>query len=143
MLTIATAALQLAVLAGAPAAPGSGCGAQPRETVLCWFAAFNRHDAAAIERLYAPDAVLRDPDHRMLRGNKPIAATYRSLFRHVPDVHDRLLHVDVAGRRVYVEFISTGSSGGKTFHLPILSVLTVEGGRIVEDSTYFDRQATG
>src|SRR5215469_1302119 len=49
-------------------------------TVRQKFEAFNRHDTTAIERLYAPDAVLHSPDYPSLSGNKPIADTYRNLF---------------------------------------------------------------
>lgn len=108
------------------------------------FTAFNKHDIPAIESTYAIDAALHSPDNPHLRGNGPIASTYRELFAAIPDAKDDLKSFDVIGDRVYVQFVLEGHWGGaadKALRVPIISVYTVKGDHIVDDATYYDRKA--
>jgi ketosteroid isomerase-like protein len=117
--------------------------AAPLLTVQHKFAAFNAHDASAIEALYAAAALLHSPDHPQLAGNQPIAATYRSLFSAIPDAQDEITRLDVVADRVYAQFVLTGHLGGaadKPVRVRIISVYTVRNGHIVEDNTYYDRK---
>ena len=66
----------------------SGADANAIEAVRSKFAAFNKHDADAIERIYASDATLSSPDYAHLTGNVSIADTYRKLFAAIPDAQD-------------------------------------------------------
>jgi len=114
------------------------------KTVQRKFAAFNAHDAAAIQDIYGADAVLHSPDYPELKGNGPIAGTYRQLFAAIPDAKDEVQTVDVAGDRVYVQFLLTGHWGGapdKAVHARIMSIYTVADGHITADTTYYDRKA--
>lgn len=127
----------------AVAAPGSGA-SDPMGTARLKFAAFNRHDVAAIRALYSRDAVLHSPDHPALAGNLRIAATYQSLFAAVPDAKDKVESLDQSGNKVFAQYVLTGHVQGaasKPVHVRILSVYTIEGGHIVTDSTYYDRKA--
>jgi ketosteroid isomerase-like protein len=113
-------------------------------TVRQKFAAFDRHDADAIERLYAADAVLHSPDDPELKGNGPIAGTYRQLFAAIPDAKDEVQSVDAIGDKVYVQFLLRGHWQGlpdKALQVRIISVYAVRNDRIVEDTTYYDRKA--
>lgn len=123
-----------------------GCSAcaSTAETVHLKFAAFDRHDAAAIQDIYGADAVLHSPDYPELKGNGPIADTYRKIFSYVPDAKDQVQSLDVVGDKVYVQFLMTGHLGGvadKPIRAAIISIYTVKGGRIVADETYYDRKA--
>ena len=107
------------------------------------FAAFDRHDVTAIEALYATDAVLHSPDYPNLVGNVPIAATYRRLFEAMPDAKDELQSLGVDANKVYAQFVLTGHLKGNPdaiVRVRIMSIYTVEAGRIVEDATYYDRK---
>ena len=107
------------------------------------FTAFNKHDVEGIKSVYAADAVLHSPDYPDLTGNGPVANTYRKLFAAIPDAKDDVKTLDVIGNRVYVQFVLEGHWGGsqgKALHVPIMSVYTVKGGHIVDDTTYYDRK---
>lgn len=124
-------------LAGAPPAVN-----RP-DVVRAKFDAFNRHDADAIEHLYAADAHLHSPDYPDLVGNKPIADTYRRIFAAIPDAHDEVTTLEVGPERVYAQFVLSGHLGGapdKPLSIRIISVYRVEGGHIAEDDSYYDRK---
>jgi ketosteroid isomerase-like protein len=106
------------------------------------FAAFNRHDAAALEQLYATDARLHSPDYPDLAGNKPIADTYRRLFAAIPDASDDVMVLEAGPQRVYAQFVLHGHWAGatdKSVSVRIIAVYRVRGGHIAEDDTYYDR----
>jgi len=107
------------------------------------FAAFNRHDADAIEQLYANDATLRSPDYPSLKGNVQIADTYRKLFAAIPDAKDNLETVESSSGHVYAQFVLTGHFKGaqdKPVNVRIISVYAVQNGQIIDDTTYYDRK---
>ena len=113
------------------------------DTVRQKFAAFNRHDATAIQDIYATDAVLHSPDYPALTGNGKIADTYRGIFAGVPDAVDNVQNLDAVGDRVYAQFIMTGHFQGaadKPISARIMSIYTVKDGHITEDETYYDRK---
>ncbi|MBB6244403.1 MULTISPECIES: nuclear transport factor 2 family protein [unclassified Rhodanobacter] len=108
------------------------------------FSAFNRHDAAAIENLYASDAILRSPDYPELLGNSKIADTYRWIFDAIPDAKDSIVTIESAANHVYVQFVLSGhlkDAGNKPISVRIMSVYTIKDHLVVSDSTYYDRKA--
>lgn len=130
-------------LAGA-AVPASHASGGAIDTVRRKFDAFNRHDAAMIEEIYASGATLHSPDYPSLEGNGPIADTYRKLFEAIPDAKDNLELLETSADHVYAQFILTGHWKGaenKPFSIRIISVYAVKGGHIIDDSTYYDRKA--
>lgn len=132
------------LLASAAGFADSQAGMSAVETARLKFDAFNKHDASAIQALYATDAILHSPDHSNLVGNSQIADTYRWLFDAIPDAQDNLQSLGNSGNKVYAQFVLTGhlkGAQGKAVNLRIMSVYTVEGGHIVDDSTYYDRMA--
>lgn len=108
----------------------------PRQTVEAMFAAFNRHDAAAIARLYVPDARLTSSDFCAPRSGKDVERTYRALFDALPDVIDRVETIVAEGDRVAVRF--TATSAAADMRLPIHAILRVRDGLIIEDDSIFD-----
>ncbi len=108
----------------------------PQEVVTAMFAAFNDHDAAGMERLYAADARLTSSDFCHPRSRADVARTYRSLFAALPDIHDDVTTMIVQGDRVAVRFVAKSASGGMS--LTIHTFLRVQEGKIVEDDSVFD-----
>lgn len=116
----------------------------PIKTVQLKFSAFNAHDVAAIENIYASDATLHSPDYPKLVGNAQIADTYRRLFEAIPDAKDNIVSIQSAADTVYAQFVLTGHFNGvesKPVSVRIISVYTVKDHHIVGDSTYYDRKA--
>jgi ketosteroid isomerase-like protein len=112
-------------------------------TVQLKFAAFDRHDAAAIQGTYAAEAILHSPDYPNLVGNAPIADTYRRLFEAIPDAKDEVQSLDRSADKVYARFALTGhwkAAPDQAIKVRIFSVYTVRDGHIVEDDTYYDRK---
>ena len=132
------------VAASPPSQEPGASAVEPIKTVELKFLAFNRHDAAAIEALYASDAMLRSPDNPELVGNVKIADTYRWIFDAIPDARDSVDSIESIGSRVYVQFIMSGhlkAAGNKPVSVRIMSVYTVKDQRIANDATYYDRKA--
>ncbi len=133
-------------MAASPVVSGPGTSQlEPVKTVQLKFEAFNRHDAAAIETLYASDAILRSPDYPELVGNSKIADTYRWIFDAIPDAKDSIVSIDSTENRVYVQFVLSGhmkDPGHKPISVRIMSVYTIKDHRVVSDSTYYDRKAS-
>lgn len=131
--------------AASPAATGASISeSEPLRTVELKFSAFNRHDAVAIENLYASDATLRSPDNPGLVGNSKIADTYRWIFGAIPDAKDSVVTMESTANRVYVQFVLSGhlkDAGNKPVSIRIMSVYTVKDHVIASDSTYYDRKA--
>jgi len=116
----------------------------PLTVVRQKFSAFDRHDTAAIQNLYAAEAVLNSPDYPELHGNAQIGDTYQRLLKAIPDARDEVQSLDLSGQKVYAQFLLIGhwmGSADKPIRVPILSVYTVRGGHIVADKTYYDRKA--
>ncbi|HEY0626998.1 MAG TPA: nuclear transport factor 2 family protein [Allosphingosinicella sp.] len=131
MLTLLTAA---AVAAASPS---------PKQVLQDVFAAFNRHDAAAVASYYADDAVIISPDFCGEKiGPAFVRENYAGYFGAFPDAHDQVLSMIEQGDTVAVEFVFTGTAGGQKVRTPISSFVTVKNGKIVRDVTYFDVQPT-
>lgn len=110
--------------------------AEPRVVVSAMFEAFNRHDAAAIARLYAPDARLTSPDFCAARTGRDVARTYEALFAVFPDIRDEVQDVVADGDTVAVRFVAISGAGG--LRLPVQAMVRVHRGRIVADDALFD-----
>lgn len=123
----------------------AGTDAKAVDVVRQKFEAVNRHDADAIQRIYAADARLQSPDYPSLTGNAPIAETYRKIFAAIPDAKDEIETLEASPNHVYVQFVLTGHFGGaqdKPVRVRLIAVYAVSHGHIVDDVTYYDRKAT-
>jgi ketosteroid isomerase-like protein len=130
-------------IAAAATSAGPGADAKSSDPVRLKFAAFNKHDVDAIEQIYASDATLRSPDYPGLTGNVQIADTYRKIFDAIPDAKDNLETIETSSNHVYAQFVLTGHINGaqdKPVSVRIISVYAVKNGRIIDDSTYYDRK---
>lgn len=107
----------------------------PASVIKQVFEAFNAHDWKKMESLYSDNVEMMDPSFEGIRiGKEGMTDFYRS----VPDIHDEVKLIAVAGNTVVVEFVSTGTVAGKKFILPICTVFKIENGKIISDHTYYD-----
>ncbi len=143
-----TAAISISFLlasgmANVATSAAAGADAKSSDPVRLKFAAFNKHDVAAIEKIYASDATLRSPDYPRLTGSAQIADTYRKLFDAIPDAKDNLETLETSANHVYAQFVLTGHFNGaqdKPISVRIISVYAVKNGHITDDATYYDRK---
>ncbi|MBC5773583.1 nuclear transport factor 2 family protein [Pontibacter sp. KCTC 32443] len=117
------------------------------------FEAFNSHDLAAMQTLYADSVVFMSPEmEKPVVGAHHVKTIYGPLFEMAPNVKDEVKHYIHSNGEVAVEFVSTGTienispddpaqMKGKTFELKIFARLKVKDGKIIEDVSYFDQMA--
>jgi predicted ester cyclase len=110
----------------------------PRETIDALFAAFNRHDVAALQRLYSPSAKLVASDFCHPRTGTDVSRTYSALFQEFPDIQDVADTVIIEGDRAAVRFTSTSHIQGKAFTLKLVTFFRFSDQGILEDDTVFD-----
>src|SRR3984957_15567474 len=77
------------------------------------FDSFNRHDTAALQALYAPNAHLTSSDFCRPRTGADVTRTYEALFRAFPDIRDDVETIIIEGDRVAVRFVSSSLMPGK------------------------------
>jgi hypothetical protein len=102
------------------------------------FESFNRHDVAALQALYAPDARLTSSDFCKPRTGVDVARTYGALFRAFPDIRDDVDAIIIEGDRAAVRFVSSIRTPGGGSPLRLTTFFRFSGGRIAEDDTIFD-----
>jgi ketosteroid isomerase-like protein len=102
------------------------------------FDAFNRHDVAALQALYAPNASLTSSDFCKPRTGTDIGRTYGAMFRAFPDIRDDVDTIIIDGDRAAVRFVSSSHTPGGNFRLKLMTFFRFSGGRIIEDDTVFD-----
>lgn len=112
------------------------------EIVLQLFDAFNRHQWTEMAGFYAEEAEFLDPafgDGYVVRSHEQIKAHYEELHQLFPDIQDEVLSVLSSGDKVVVEFVSSGTGpDGSRWKLPICTVFTISGDKIIRDGTYYD-----
>jgi ketosteroid isomerase-like protein len=111
-------------------------------TANAMFDAFNEHDWEKMASYYTPDASFLDPSfgtEYVTKSRTETAAKYAELEKMFPDIHDEVIGMYPSGKKVTIEFVSTGSISDSTkFKLPIITVLTFQDGLITKDATYYD-----
>jgi ketosteroid isomerase-like protein len=110
----------------------------PAAIVHKLFDSFNRHDIAALQALYAPNAHLTSSDFCRPRTGADVTRTYEALFRAFPDIRDDVETIIIEGDRVAVRFASASRMLGKGFHLKLMTFFRFSGDLIIEDDTIFD-----
>jgi hypothetical protein len=102
------------------------------------FDAFNRHDVAALQAMYAPNARLTSSDFCKPRSGADVTRTYGAMFRAFPDIRDDLDTMIINGDRAAVRFVSSSRVLGGGFRLKLMTIFRFSRGRIIEDDTIFD-----
>lgn len=122
--------------------PGDSPGDANLEIVRKTFEAFNDHDWSLMTSYYTDTAYFLDPSlgkDYVTQTRQQSIKKYTNLQNFAPDIYDSIVGMYASGNKVTVEFISTGTSSGQKWHLPLCSILTVEGGKVVRDATYYDQ----
>ncbi len=102
------------------------------------FAAFNRHDVAALSALYVADARLTSSDFCTPRTARDVPRTYGALFEAFPDIRDELDTIIIEGDRAAVRFVSHSETPGRAFRLTLVTLFEFKNGKIAADETVFD-----
>jgi steroid delta-isomerase-like uncharacterized protein len=90
-----------------------GDGPSPVERHQRAIAAFNAQDAATVAELYAPDAVLHDPQApEPVRGRAAVRDAYAGLFRAFPDINVAVENRRIVDNRMIYEIRLTGTNTG-------------------------------
>ena len=108
----------------------------PEVVVRKMFEAFNRHDASAMEQLYAPEARLSSSDFCKPRGRADVQRTYGALFMAFPDIRDEIEALVAQGDVVAVRFTALSHAGN--LELTIHTFLKIRNGLIVSDDSVFN-----
>ena len=113
----------------------------PRSVVEQRFALLEHHDVDGIAALYAPDAIETSPGFCTERhGPAGARRTYSELFKAYPTITASVTSMVVEGEHVAVQFIARvrNLDGSVAFETRLANFLTVHGGKITRDDTYFD-----
>jgi ketosteroid isomerase-like protein len=110
----------------------------PAAIVHKLFVSFNRHDTAALQALYVPNARLTSSDFCKPRTGADVTRTYEALFLAFPDIRDDVETIIIEGNRAAVRFVSSSRARGMHLHLDLVTFFRIQGGRIIEDDTIFD-----
>lgn len=105
------------------------------------FDAFNSHDWDAMAKCYVDSAEFLDPSFGkkyIKQSHQQLIKKYADLQKSAPDINDQLLGVYAFEDKVIAEFVSSGTSGGQKWTLPICTVFTVKDEKITRDATYYD-----
>ena len=106
------------------------------------FTRFNNHDWEGMANLYSDSAVFLDPSfgkEGVIQTKKQTIEKYNQLQILFPDIRDDVKNFYTTGNHVIVEFVSSGTdSTGAQIKLPIVTVFTIEKGKIIRDATYYD-----
>jgi hypothetical protein len=104
------------------------------------FAAFNRHDVAALQELYAPNAKLTSSDFCKPRTGADVTRTYVAMFQAFPDIRDEVISIVIDGDQASVRFVSWSNAPEHEFRFELMTYFKFSGRLIVEDDTIFDTQ---
>ena len=103
-------------------------------------AAFNRHDADAVESLLTDDTVFEDtspaPDGQRIQGKAAVAAFWRAWFPRNADAQFEAEEMIVSGDRAVVRWVYRKMRNGQPWHLRGVDVFTVRGGKVAAKLAY-------
>jgi ketosteroid isomerase-like protein len=114
----------------------------PEALVARWIDLFNRDVDRMARECYADDAEIEIAGVG-LRGRDALRATEAAVLHAAPDRRATIETVIVQAEHVAVEGVLEGTEAatGRRFAVPFAAFLTLRGGWIVRDRTYFDRLA--
>jgi ketosteroid isomerase-like protein len=122
-------------------APGGAPTTMNTQAVIDLFnAAFNAHDAKAVESLLTDDTVFEDtspaPDGLRIEGKSAVAAFWREWFARNPDAHFEAEELIVSGNRAVVRWVYRKKRNGVPWHLRGVDVFTVRNGKVAAKLAY-------
>ena len=124
-----------------------------RKIADAWIGALNRHDTAAIARLYADSAQVSSPNWEGVKtGKEAVKEIYYRYFTGTPDLDHNMTHLIATDTALVIEYTTRGTflhpeSGtpeymkGKKYELQNCTRLTIHQGKILRQVNYFDQVA--
>ena len=114
-------------------------GRSPAAVVDAAFAAINRHDAAGLAALYAPDAVIVNSDACAPQtGPDAVRRGHQALIAALPDLSVEITDRVTQGDQVALIFVAHSKGLGPTGELLFSDFMTVRHGLITRDVTLFN-----
>ena len=120
----------------------------PKQVVLSFIEAHNRHDIAGMLARLTDGAQIADPASPIpLHGKADIKPQYELIFGAVPDVHFEVTHLIAEGNLVFAALHTTGTGAGdfmgrditgKTVEVQEAMLARIEGDRIAWGQFYSD-----
>lgn len=110
----------------------------PAAIIYKLFDSFNRHDVAALQAMYAPNARLTSSDFCKPRSGVDVTRTYAAMFRAFPDIRDDVDTIIIQGDRAAVRFVSSSRAPGGGIRLNLMTIFRFSDGQVIEDDTIFD-----
>ncbi len=144
---------KILLLAAAFLVLAASANAQSNSVINAHFDAMIKHDVKAIASGYADSAKVYSPNWEGAKvGPAGLTETYNRYFSSTPDLVYKITHIIYAGNEVIVQFTQSGTlsnpeSGtpdymkGKKYTLDCCAIFSVKGGKIVEETDYFDQVA--
>lgn len=111
------------------------------------WAAWNSHDWGKTSPFYADDCIMEDLPSRTCHGKRELEAYYNYLLTGYPDLTFEVKSCFGSDNRIANEWIMTGThtgdtarfkATGKTFSIPGVSILEIQGGQIIRETDYWD-----
>ncbi|HET6763973.1 MAG TPA: nuclear transport factor 2 family protein, partial [Longimicrobiaceae bacterium] len=111
-LLAAAALLSAAPLAAQSTAPAGDARLEANKAVVrqLYERVFNGHDVDAADRLLRADYIQHNPN--IPTGREGFKATFRDVFKLVPDARVQILHMVAEGDLVVVHVLNSGTPGG-------------------------------
>ena len=113
-----------------------------------WAAAWNSCDQSAMVALFTRDGIYDDNAFQARsEGSAGIGAWVALTCNHLSNAHAEILDSFQTGDRVAIRWVFSGSpskdspmgsAAGKTFSVPVMTVLELDGGRIRYDADYYN-----
>jgi ketosteroid isomerase-like protein len=106
------------------------------------FEAFNKHDWKGMLSYYADPTDFLDPSlgkDYVKQTHEQSLEKYVALESFARDINDSIVGIYASEDKVIVEFISTGTTNGQKWSLPLCDVFTIKDGKVIRDATYYDQ----
>jgi steroid delta-isomerase-like uncharacterized protein len=117
------------------------------EFVKDLWAAWNSHDWEKTSLFYAADCIMEDLPSRTCQGKRELEAYYNYLLTGYPDLTFEAKSCFGSGNQIATEWIMTGThtgntsrfkATGKRFSISGVSILEIQGGKIIRETDYWD-----
>ena len=111
------------------------------------WSAWNSHDWEKVSPFYADDCVMEDFPSRICHGKRELEDYYKYLLTGYPDLNFDTRRSFGTDKQIATEWIMSGThtgdtmrfkATGKKFSIPGVSILEIQGGKIVRETDYWD-----
>ena len=112
-----------------------------------FWAAWNSHDWEKTSPFYADNCVMEDLPSRICHGKRELEAYYNDLLIGYPDLNFATKSCFSSDNQIATEWMMSGThtgnsprfkATGKRFSIPGVSILEIQGGKIIRETDYWD-----